>query len=219
MASFLSHQNQCSRFRRRPAKVAPESVISRLPYLPKLSSSAGESCTAHGSVIATTPVIKGWPADCSQGCVALVRPGLLSPKERSGAKSRQVIRSLSCENRTLLSDDRTHSQERRASARRGSVDTNVVQRETRFVQRLANGRTRAAGVSPPWFRDTNVVQRETRFVQRLANGRTRAAGVGLLGWRVGESRAVATIFRLLIFQRGDTSGLTVPNQMRVFFRT
>jgi hypothetical protein len=30
-------------------------------------------------------------------------------------------------------------------------DTNVVQRETRFVQRLANGRTRAAGVSPPWF--------------------------------------------------------------------
>jgi hypothetical protein len=192
-------------------------------------------------------------------------------------------------------------------------DTNVVQRETRFVQRLANGRTRAAGVSPPWFGDTNAVHRETRFVQRLANGRTRAAGVsppwfefalatatgffglntscaahadavprlayasrswlhahkslqmraGVLqrrfvshGWltpaalgcttlvrcemrdlqcagvrpaksggcrfaglAVGESRAVATIFRLLIFQRRDTSGLTVPNQMRVFFRT
>jgi hypothetical protein len=67
-----------------------------------------------------------------------LRPPLLVQSERLPVKKR----FSRCRN--------AHSQERRASARRGSVNRPRCGENRNIVRRLANAQPRAAGVSPPW---------------------------------------------------------------------
>jgi hypothetical protein len=104
--------------------------------------------------------------------------------------------------RPMSGEGRPPNQERRASARRGTVNRTPVPQESRTVQRPCDTESRAAGVSPPWYGEPNAVPQKSRTVQRPRDAGTRAAGVSP-PWVLGKRTCRNTFAK----SRGTAGGV------------